>query len=232
MPPKLRLRSFKLKLFWSFNENLGLFITQLLGFYISVLILCPHVNFLCCAYMTNLFIQKVKVTENKHLTQKHYVSSSLRVFVQNLFTMFFNVNMRMFCFSFYMTDFLNCVQSGGQGHRKKVGQNASLRLIVPLVSFGTPWPNKQNHKTLHFQNFLNEKFIAASIKITVFKIKSHFTEYSSVILSLSIILTEICMFSKIFKQMHIIQKQFAYFQHAFYIQLNVDTQFIVVLNCC
>ena len=82
-----------------------------------------------------------------------------------------------------------------------------LRLIVPLVSFGTPWPNKQNHKTLYFQNFLNEKFIAASIKITVFKLKSHFTEYSSVILSLSIILTEICIFSKIFKQMHILQKQ-------------------------
>ena len=55
-------------------------------------------------------------------------------------------------------------------------QITTLRLIVPLVSFGTPWPNKQNHKTLHFQNFLNEKFNAASIKITVFKIKSHFTE--------------------------------------------------------
>ena len=81
-----------------------------------------------------------------------------------------------------------------------------LRLIVPLVSFGTPWPNKQNHKTLHFQNFLNEKFNAASIKITIFKIKSHFTEYSSVLLSLSIILTEICIFSKIFKQMQILQK--------------------------
>ena len=82
-----------------------------------------------------------------------------------------------------------------------------LRLIVPLVSFGTPWPNKQNHKTLHFQTFLNEKINAASIKITVFKIKSHFTEYSSVILSRSIILTEICIFSKIFKQMQILQKQ-------------------------
>ena len=55
------------------------------------------------------FIQKVKVTENKNLNQKHYVSSSLRVFVQNLFlfTMFFNIHMRMFCFSFYMTNFLN-----------------------------------------------------------------------------------------------------------------------------
>ena len=82
-----------------------------------------------------------------------------------------------------------------------------LRFIVPLVSFGTPWPNKQNHKTLHFQNFLNEKFNAASIKITVFKIKSHFTEYSSVILNLSIILAEICIFFKIFKQMQILQKQ-------------------------
>ena len=34
-------------------------------------------------------------------------------------------------------------------------------------------------------------FNAASIKITVFKIKSHFTKYSSVISSLIIILTEI-----------------------------------------
>ena len=49
------------------------------------------------------------------------------VFVQNLFlfAMFFNVHMSMLCFSFYMTNFLNCVQSGGQGHRKEVGQNAS-----------------------------------------------------------------------------------------------------------
>ena len=82
-----------------------------------------------------------------------------------------------------------------------------LRLIVPLVSFGTPWPNKQNHKTLHFQNFLNEIFNAASIKITVLKIKSHFIKYSSVISSLSVILTEICMFSKMFKQMQVLQKQ-------------------------
>ena len=127
MPPSLRSRSFKLKHFWSFHEYVGMFITHLLGLYISVFTLCPPVNFLCCAYMTNLFIQTLKVTESKHLTQKHYVSSSLRVFVQNLFlfTMFFNVHMRMFCFSFYMTNFLNCVQSGGQGHRKKVGQNAS-----------------------------------------------------------------------------------------------------------
>ena len=92
MPPRLRARSFKLKLFWSLiHENLGMFITHRLGFYTSVFTLCPPVNFLCCAYMTNLFIQKVKVTESKHLTQKHYVSLSLRVFVQNLFlfTIFF-----------------------------------------------------------------------------------------------------------------------------------------------
>ena len=76
-------------------------------------------------------------------------------------------------------------------------------LIVPLVSFGTHWPNKSNHKTLHFQNFRN----AESLKITVFKIKSHFTRYSSVISSLSIILTEICLFSKIFKQMQVLQKK-------------------------
>ena len=68
-----------------------MFITHLLGFYMSVFALCPPVNFLRCAYMTNLFIQMVKVTESKHLTQKDYLSSSLRVFVQNLFlfTMFF-----------------------------------------------------------------------------------------------------------------------------------------------
>ena len=95
MPPKLRSRSFKLELFWSFHENLGMFITHLLGFYISVFMSCPPVNFLCCAKMTNLFIQNVKVTERKHLTRKHYVRSFFRVFVQNLFlfTMFFNVHM-------------------------------------------------------------------------------------------------------------------------------------------
>ena len=132
MPPRLRSRSFKL-MFLSFNENFGMFITHLLCVYISVFILCPHVNVLCCAYMTNLlFIHKVKVTERKHLTQKQNVSSSLRVFVQNLlnlFTMFFNVDMRMFCFSLYMTYFHNCIQSGGQGHRKKVAQNAYYNVL-------------------------------------------------------------------------------------------------------
>ena len=82
-----------------------------------------------------------------------------------------------------------------------------LRLIIPLTSFGTPWPNKLNHKTLHFQNFLNEIFDTASIKITVFKIKTHFTENPSVISSLSIILIGICIFSKNFKQMQVLQKQ-------------------------
>ena len=61
-------------------------------------------NVLSCAYMTNLlFTQKVEVTERKHLTQKQNVRSYLRVFVQNLlnlFTMFFNVHMRIFCFRF------------------------------------------------------------------------------------------------------------------------------------
>ena len=82
---KVKVKVINTETFWSFHENLGMFITHLLGFYISVFTLCPPVNFLCCTYMTNLFIQKVKVTESKHLTQKHYVSSSLRVFVQNLF---------------------------------------------------------------------------------------------------------------------------------------------------
>ena len=82
----------------------------ILCFYASMFTLCPHVNVLSCAYMTNLlFIQKVKVTERKHLTPKQNVSSSLRVFVQNLlnlFTMFFNVHMRIFVLVFYMTNFL------------------------------------------------------------------------------------------------------------------------------
>ena len=68
---KISSRSFKLKLFWSFHKNLGMLITHLLGFYISVFTLYPPVNFLCCAYMTNLFSQKVKVTESKHLAQKY-----------------------------------------------------------------------------------------------------------------------------------------------------------------
>ena len=105
---------------WKFgNVN-----THLLGFYISVFTLFPPVNFLCCAYMTNSLIQKVKATESKHLTQKHYVSSSLRVFVQTLFlsTKFFNVHMRMFCFSFYMTNFLNCVQVEGKVTERKLSK--------------------------------------------------------------------------------------------------------------
>ena len=108
------------------------------------------------------------------------------------------------------------------------------RLIIPLVSFGTPWPNKKNHKTLHFQNFLNEIFNAVSIKITVFKIKVHFPKYSSVISSLSIILTEMCIFSKILNKCKFYKnkKKFACFYHAFNIQLNVATYFfIVILNC-
>ena len=74
---------------------------------------------------------------------------------------------------------------------------------------------------------------AASVKITVFKIKSQFTEYSSVISSLTIILTETCIFSKISNQCKFYKnkKIFAYFQHAFHIQLIVDTYFIVILNC-
>ena len=103
--------------------------THLLCIYVSVFTFYPHVNVLFCAYMTSLlFIQKVKVTERKHLTQKQNVSSSLRVFAQiffHVFTTFFNFHIRLFCFAFYMTNFLNCTQSGGQGHRKKVAQNAS-----------------------------------------------------------------------------------------------------------
>ena len=72
-----------------------------------------------------------------------------------------------------------------------------------------------------------------SIKITVFKIKSHFTEYSSVISSLSIILTKTVYFLKFSNKCKFYKnkKILAYFQHAFYIQLNVDAYFIVLLNC-
>ena len=58
-----------------------------------------------------------------------------------------------------------------------------------------------------FKFFLDGIFNAPKKKITVFKIKSHFPEYSSVISSLSIIWTEICMFSKFFKRMQVLQKQ-------------------------
>ena len=107
----------------------------------------------------------------------------------------------------------------------------SLRFIIPLVSFGTPRPNKKIIK--YFQNFLNKIFNVAAIKITVFKINSHFTEYSSLISSLSIILTEICIFSKFSNKCKFYKnkKKFAHFQHAFYVQLNVDAYFIVILNC-
>ena len=93
------------------------------------------------------------------------------------------------------------------GLRQLFGPPLLLRLIIPLVSLGTPWPNKWNHKTLHFESFLNEIFNAASIKITVFKVKTHFTENPSLISTLLIILTGICIFSKIFKQMQVLQKQ-------------------------
>ena len=88
-------------------------------------------------------------------------------------------------------------------------------------------------KHYFLKKFLNGIFNAASIKIIVFKIKSQFTEYSSVISSLSNILTETCIFSKISNKCKFYKnkKIFAYFQHAFHIQLIVDTYFIVILNC-
>ena len=71
-----RSRSFNLKVFWSFNENLGIFITYLLYFYIAVLTSCLHVNVPCSANMTNLlFTHKakvnVKVTKRLNLAKKH-----------------------------------------------------------------------------------------------------------------------------------------------------------------
>ena len=83
---------------------------------------------LLCLYDLFIIYPNGQGHKKKTPDPKANVGSSLRVFVQHLlnsFTMFFNVHMRMFCFNFYMTIFLNCVQSGVQGHRKKVAQNAS-----------------------------------------------------------------------------------------------------------
>ena len=97
MPPRLRSRSFKLKLFWSFNENLGMFITYLLCFYISVFTFCRHVNVLCCAYMTNYYLSKRSWSQKgkKKPDPKANISLSIKVFVPNLLNLF-----RIFCFSF------------------------------------------------------------------------------------------------------------------------------------
>ena len=80
MSPKSSSRSFNLKVFWSFNENMGIFLTYLLYFYISVLTSCLHVNARCCANMTNLlFTHKVKVnvkvTKRQNLAEKTNFSS-------------------------------------------------------------------------------------------------------------------------------------------------------------
>ena len=45
------------------------------------------------------------------------------VFVKLMFTMFFYIHMRIICLVFYMTNFLNCIQSGGR--TSKAAQNAS-----------------------------------------------------------------------------------------------------------
>ena len=118
-------------MFWSFNKDLGIFVTYLLCFYISVLTSCLHVNVPCRANMTNLlFTHKVmvnvKVTKRQNLAQKHNFSSFKGIcaeFVKLMFTMFFNVHKRIFCLVFYMTNFLNCIQSGGR--TSKAAQNAS-----------------------------------------------------------------------------------------------------------
>ena len=58
---------------------MGIFITYLLCFYISVLTSCPHMNVPCCANMTNvLFTDKmkvnVKVTKNQNLAQNQMLA--------------------------------------------------------------------------------------------------------------------------------------------------------------
>ena len=56
-------------------------------------------------------------------------------FVKLMFTMFFNIHMRIFCLVFYMTNFLNCIHSGGR--KSKAAQNASKR-------------NFSSHSSLYF----------------------------------------------------------------------------------
>ena len=48
-------------------------------------------------------------------------------FVKLMFTMFFNIHMRIFCLVFYMTNFLNCIQSGER--KSKTAQNASKHIF-------------------------------------------------------------------------------------------------------
>ena len=55
-------------------------------------------------------------------------------FVKFIFTMLFNVHMRLFCLVFYMKNFLNCIQSGGQGHRKKKSCSKCFKTYFILVS--------------------------------------------------------------------------------------------------
>ena len=62
----------------------------------------------------------------KHLILAHFKGICVE-FVKLMFTMFFNIHMRIFCLVFYMTNFLNCIQSGGR--KSKAAQNASKHIF-------------------------------------------------------------------------------------------------------
>ena len=117
MSPRSRSGSFNLKVFWFFNENLGIFIIYLLYFYISVLTSCLHVNDPCCASMTNLPRSVSRSQKDKTCPKSTILANFKGIcveFVKLMITMFFYVNMRIFCLVFYMTNFLYCIQSEGR----------------------------------------------------------------------------------------------------------------------
>ena len=115
-----RSRSYNLKVFWSFNENLGIFITYLLYICIDIKSTC-ECSLLCLYDLTYYLPHKVKVsvkvTKRQNLAQKHnlaHFKDIFEEFVKLMFTMFLDVHMRIFRVVSYMIDFLNCIQSGGR----------------------------------------------------------------------------------------------------------------------
>ena len=52
-------------------------------------------------------------------------------FVKLMFTIFFNVHIRIFCLVFYMTNFLNCIQRGGRTSRAT--QKASKHIFISRI---------------------------------------------------------------------------------------------------
>ena len=66
---------------------------------------------------TNKAKVNVKVTKRQNQAQMPNLAHFKGIcaeFVKLMFTMSFYVHMRIFCLVFYMTNFLNCIQSGGR----------------------------------------------------------------------------------------------------------------------